>query len=151
MSVKTPEAKEGVRIGSAAKQAGTTARTIRYYEEIGLLPSSDVRAGGAHRLYTEDDIERVKEILRLKNLLGLSLHELKTVIEAEDARAHLKAKFFSDTSEAEKRAILDELMANVDNQLALVNRRRQDLDELEAELTTRRRRVMRRRRELGDQ
>jgi MerR family transcriptional regulator, repressor of the yfmOP operon len=150
----TPQAapaKEGVRIGSAAKQAGTTARTIRYYEEIGLLPSSNGRAGGAHRLYTEDDIERVRELLRLKNLLGLSLDELKTVIEAENAREHLKARFLSDASDEEKRAILDKLLENVDHQLALVNRRRKDLDELEADLTTRRRRAMRRRRELGDQ
>jgi DNA-binding transcriptional MerR regulator len=144
----TQATEEGVRIGAAAKQAGTTARTIRYYEEIGLLPSSASRAGGAHRLYTDDDIERLREILRLKNLLGLTLDELKAVIEDEDARQHLKARFRSDASDAEKKDILSALQAIVERQIELLERRRSALDELEGELTARRRKIMRRLREL---
>jgi DNA-binding transcriptional MerR regulator len=143
------QAKEGVRIGAAAKLAGTTSRTIRYYEEIGLLPSSASRAGGAHRLYSEDDIERVREILRLKNLLGLSLDELKGVIEDEDARQHLRARFRSDVSDAERREILSALQAIVERQIELLDRRRDALKELEDELTARRRKIMRRLRELS--
>jgi DNA-binding transcriptional MerR regulator len=142
-------AKEGVRIGTAAKLAGTTSRTIRYYEEIGLLPSSASRAGGAHRLYSEDDIERVREILRLKNLLGLSLDELKEVIEDETARQHLRARFRSDVSDAEKKEILSALQAIVERQIELLERRRSALDELEGELTARRRKIMRRLREIS--
>lgn len=141
--------KDGVRIGAAAELAGTTARTIRYYEEIGLLPSSDSRAGGAHRLYSEEDIERVREILRLKNLLGLSLDELKGVIEDEDARQHLRARYFDNATVVEKNEILSALQAIVERQLELLERRRSALDELEGELTARRRKIMRRLREIA--
>jgi DNA-binding transcriptional MerR regulator len=72
-----------MRIGEVAKLAGTTPRTIRYYEEIGLLPAAGGRERGAHRLYAEADVERLTELLRLKDLLGLSLEELKELVEAE--------------------------------------------------------------------
>lgn len=139
--------RSGVRIGAAAKAAGTTARTIRYYEEIGLLPAQ--ASGGAHRLYNDEDIERVREILRLKTVLGLSLDELREVIEDEDARRHLRSRFRSDVSNTERREILEQLDAIVDRQLGLLKRRRADIDEMEADLQARRRKIRRRLRELG--
>ena len=48
-----------LRIGDVARLVGTTPRTIRYYEEKGLLPASGDRAAGRHRLYDEDDVERL--------------------------------------------------------------------------------------------
>ena len=62
-------AKAGLRIGDVAKLAGTTPRTIRYYEEIGLLPASAARERGAHRTYAEEDVERLADLLRLKGLV----------------------------------------------------------------------------------
>ncbi len=59
-----------LRIGDVAKLAGTTPRTIRYYEEIGLLPAASAREPGAHRTYAEEDVERLTDLLRLKDLLG---------------------------------------------------------------------------------
>jgi MerR family transcriptional regulator, repressor of the yfmOP operon len=61
-----------LRIGEVADLTGTTPRTIRYYEEIGLLGGSE-RAQGKHRVYTQADVDRVREIIRLRDLLGLSL------------------------------------------------------------------------------
>jgi hypothetical protein len=78
-----------LRIGAVAKLAGTTPRTIRYYEEIGLLPAAGGRKPGAHRSYAEAEVERLTELLRLKDLLGVSLEELKELAEAEGARAEL--------------------------------------------------------------
>ena len=69
--------KAGLRIGDVAKLAGTTPRTIRYYEEIGLLPAAGDREPGVHRTYDAADVERLTELLRLKDLLGVSLEELK--------------------------------------------------------------------------
>ena len=69
-----------LRIGDVAKLAGTTPRTIRYYEEIGLLPAAGDREPGAHRTYEEGDVERLTELLRLKDLLGISLEELKELV-----------------------------------------------------------------------
>jgi DNA-binding transcriptional MerR regulator len=80
---------EKLRIGSFAALTGTTPRTIRYYEEIGLLPCPREREQGQHRCYTRADVERVKEIVRLRDLLGLSLEQLSQVIAVGDPRAEL--------------------------------------------------------------
>ncbi len=65
-----------MRIGEVAALTGTTPRTIRYYEEIGLLSCGMPRQSGQHRAYTEADVERINEIVRLKELLGLSLGQV---------------------------------------------------------------------------
>jgi MerR family transcriptional regulator, repressor of the yfmOP operon len=127
-----------LRIGELAKLAGTTPRTVRYYEEIGLLPEADERQSGAHRTYTEADLERLNEILRLKHLLGLTLDELKTVVAAEDARAILRAEYRATEDAGQRRRILGEGLVHLDAQLALVRRRLADLRALEAELAERR-------------
>ena len=82
-----------LRIGDVAARVGTTTRTIRYYEEIGLLPGGPDRRAGAHRLYGEEDVERLRELLRLKELLGLSLDELRELVAAEDARSARRAEW----------------------------------------------------------
>ena len=91
---------QGLRIGEMARLAGTTPRTIRYYEEIGLLPPSTDRASGRHRLYTEQDVERLRDALRLKELLGVTLDELKQLLEAEEARAALRDEWRSGEAAA---------------------------------------------------
>ena len=63
------------QIGEVEKRAGVSARTIRYYEELGLLPGVRRRAGG-RRVYGPDELERLRFIQRLK-ALGLSLAEIK--------------------------------------------------------------------------
>jgi DNA-binding transcriptional MerR regulator len=139
-----------VRISEVAEAVGTTTRTIRYYEEIGLLPHSEDREHGAHRTYTEADIDRLRETLQLKELLGVSLDELKTLVEAEDARAALRAEWESGGADDDRRrAILDEALGHLERQLALLRDRRSAIEELESELVTRRKRVQRRLRELG--
>ena len=63
------------RIGELAAQVGMTERTIRYYEELGLLDSVKRLEGGT-RVYTDDDVRRLKFIRKLK-VLGLSLQEMR--------------------------------------------------------------------------
>jgi DNA-binding transcriptional MerR regulator len=131
-----------LRIGEVAQRVGTTTRTIRYYEEIGLLPRSGTRTAGAHRVYTERDVERLSDALRLKELLGLSLEELKALVEAEEARAALRDEWHTANPSAERRReILDEALRYVDRQLELVRRRREEIDRLEEELGARRKRL----------
>ena len=69
-------AERTLRIGELAELTGTTPRTIRYYEEIGLLGGSADRAQGKHRCYTQSDVDRIREVVRLRDLLGLSLDQL---------------------------------------------------------------------------
>jgi DNA-binding transcriptional MerR regulator len=140
----------GLRIGDLAKRAGTTPRTIRYYEELGLLPAAAERDAGQHRVYSEGDVERLAQLLRLKDLLGLSLDELRDVVEREDARSALRQEFRHGTpSRARREEILDEALEHIGHQLALVQRRRDKLDALQAELEQRRALVLTRMRELS--
>ena len=133
-----------LRIGDVAKLTGTTARTLRYYEEIGLLPEAEDREAGRHRLYTQADVERVREILRLRDLLGVSLDELRELIAAEDARAALREEFHRTEKPAARRRILEAALGHLDRQLELVQHRREELDRLKRELTATRRRAERR-------
>lgn len=129
-----------MKIGDLAERAGTTPRTIRYYEEIGLLGGGADRASGSHRTYTDGDAERLELILRLKHLLGVSLDDLKTLVEAEDARAVLREEWHASEDPSKRRDILAASSELIDRQLELVRRRRGELERLEKDLTTRRRR-----------
>jgi DNA-binding transcriptional MerR regulator len=126
-----------LRIGEVAELTGTTPRTIRYYEEIGLLPGGE-REQGKHRLYDSADVERIKEIVRLRDLLGLSLEQLSTLLEAEAARAELRREYRETEDPARRRAILEQSLEHIATQLELVRERRRELDKLESELVDRR-------------
>ena len=140
-----------LRIGEVARVVWTTPRTIRYYEEIGLLPEAPSRPSGQHRLYTESDVERLREIVRLRDLLGLTLDELKELMEHEDARAALRAEWRRGAPDTARRhQILDEALGHIDGQLALVRRRQRELERLAEELSAKRRRLRTRRRQLAD-
>ncbi len=137
-----------LRIGEVAERANTTVRTVRYYEEVGLLPGSEERSHGQHRSYSEADVERLKEILQLKELLNLSLEELRGLVEAEEARAAIRAQYRSATEAAERERLLAAAAGHLDRQLALIRDRRAALDELEERLAERRERVAERLAEL---
>jgi DNA-binding transcriptional MerR regulator len=131
-----------LRIGDVAKLAGTTPRTIRYYEEIGLLPVPSDREPGAHRTYAEADVERLTELLRLKDLLGVSLEELKELAAAEGARAAIRREWHEGVDDpARRRQLLEESLTHISRQLELVRRRRDEIAKLETELLSKRKRV----------
>jgi DNA-binding transcriptional MerR regulator len=137
-----------IRIGEVAERVGITPRTIRYYEEIGLLPGGG-RQKGTHRMYEDVDVERLLELTRLRDLLNLSLDELKQLVEAEEARAALRRRFRATESDAERLRIVDEALPLVETQLELVRRRKRELERLETELVDKPRRLLARRRELA--
>ena len=142
-------AEKPLRIGEVAELTGTTPRTIRYYEEIGLLPGSSDRGQGKHRCYTEADVDRVREIVRLRDLLGLSLDQLSQLLEAEAARADLRREWGRTESVAERRRIVDQALGHIGTQLELVRDRRRELEQLEGELVGKQRQLHERIRELG--
>jgi MerR family transcriptional regulator, repressor of the yfmOP operon len=123
-----------LRIGEVAEQVGVTTRTIRYYEELGLLGGAGARSKGAHRHYTEADVARLRELIRLRDLLGLPLEELATLADAEEARAALRDQWHGEPTDDERLAILDEATRLARLQLDLVNARREKLDEFALEL-----------------
>ena len=138
-----------LRIGDVAQLLGTTPRTIRYYEEIGLLAEAPARPSGRHRLYTNAEVERIREVMRLKNLLGVSLEELKTLLTAEEARAEVRAQLQrDDVDPTRRRELLQEALGHFERQLELVRHRAAELAKLEHELCETRKRVRRKIREL---
>jgi DNA-binding transcriptional MerR regulator len=146
-AVAAPE--RPLRIGEVAELTGTTPRTIRYYEEIGLLLEAEDRPQGKRRLYTAADVDRLRELIRLRDLLGLSLHDLKRLVEAETARAGLREQWGHTDDPGEQRRILEEALGHIGSQLALVRERSAELERLEHELATRQRRLRTRLRALG--
>ena len=124
------------RIGEVAELVGTTPRTIRYYEEFGLLAAPPSHAKGRHRTYDEADVRRLQELIRLRDVLGVSLEELKSLVEAEEARAVLRERWQHTAGDADRLAILRQSQRHVTAQLALVRSRREALDRLEDELAT---------------
>ncbi|HEX5173192.1 MAG TPA: MerR family transcriptional regulator [Gaiellaceae bacterium] len=137
-----------LRIGEVAQRVGVTTRTIRYYEELGLLGSGG-REKGAHRTYAEADVARLQELIRLRDLLGLSLDELVELAEAEEARAALRGRWEEDPSDEERLRIVEQAIPHVERQLALVRGRQDTLAEFAGELDAKLRRLRRRRRELS--
>jgi MerR family transcriptional regulator, repressor of the yfmOP operon len=81
-----------LRIGQLADRLGVTTRTIRYYEELGLLKPSS-HTGGGERRYTEDDAAHLQRILELKTLMGFGLDEIRTILESELRLTQLREEY----------------------------------------------------------
>jgi MerR family transcriptional regulator, repressor of the yfmOP operon len=136
------------RIGTVAERLGVTTRTIRYYEELGLLGASSDRCKGEHRLYGEVDIAQLQEVLRLRNLLGLSLDAIVDLAAVEEARAALRNEWESAASDAERHRILDAAQPLVERQLEMVCARQKTLAQFARELRDKLRLIDERRAEL---
>ena len=118
MTVGTAE--PSYRIGEVAERVGVTTRTIRYYEQLGLLGLEPERTKGAHRLYGEADVVRLVELVRLRDLLGLSLEELTALADSGQARAALRDQWAGTTSDGERgRITIDAAIPLVEHQLEL--------------------------------
>jgi DNA-binding transcriptional MerR regulator len=137
-----------MRIGEVAERVGVTQRTIRYYEERGLL-GHGAREKGTHRVYTEVDVARLQELLRLRDLLALTLEDLAELAEAEGARAALRGEWEESTSDAQRLRIVDASTALLEQQLELVRSRREKLDAFADELETKLAGLQQRRDELS--
>ncbi len=138
-----------MRIGEVAEQTGTTPRTIRYYEELGLLGAEAERQQGKHRSYSQADVERIKEIVGLKDLLGLSLDQLSQLVEAETARAEIRRELGGTEDAQRRRELLIQAGGHIETQLGLVQSRLNELHQLEATLLTKRELVKTRLADLG--
>ena len=123
-----------MRIGEVAERVGITTRTIRYYEERGLLGGDAEREKGSHRVYTDADVTRIQELLRLRDLLGLSLDELVEIVEAEEARAALRTEW-EGAGDARRLEIVEAAIPIVERQLELLRARQERLSEFAEELS----------------
>ena len=95
------------RIGEVATRAGVTTRTVRYYQEFGLLVPSGRSPGGTRR-YSEGDVARLLRILELRNVMGLDLERIRVILQAEDRLAELRAEAERGISRVRRRQIVAE-------------------------------------------
>jgi len=117
------------RIGEVAKLTELTTRTLRYWEELGLVGPSSHGAGG-ERLYSAADMARVTRIRDLQQLLGFSLAEVRVVLDTEevDVLDRVRSEFRAgEPSPGRQRELLDEaieandqLLARLDDTLARI-------------------------------
>lgn len=117
-----------IRIGEVAERAGVSTRTLRYYEELGLLPRSPRSAGG-NRLFRPAEVERVQRIRAMQELMGLDLDEIRTVLDAEDRMEELRRQYRRGRDLDSRRALLAEALALNERQVDLV---RSKLERLQA-------------------
>src|SRR3974390_2946622 len=126
-----------LRIQEVAAETGLTARSIRYYEEVGLLAPA-ARSGGAYRLYDADDLGRLRFIAGLRNDAGFSLAEIGQLLEDEQARVRNRDRFRAGSPD-EQRAALADAIARIDRQIDTLRRKRERLDSMAADAAAGRR------------
>lgn len=77
-------AQPALSIGALAAETGCEVQTIRYYEQIGILPKP-ARSAGGHRVYTHEQMQRLR-FIRLSRDLGFSLEDVKELLRLADNR-----------------------------------------------------------------
>ena len=138
------------RIEQVAELTGLTKRTLRYYEERGLL-DPPTRTEGNYRLYSVADVEHINRVKRIRELLGASLAEIREMVEGEEARQSFRDEWARNPDPEARMALLERGSAVVDRQLAVVRAKLADLHELEETLVYKQRRYKDRREELDGQ
>jgi DNA-binding transcriptional MerR regulator len=136
------------RIGEVAKLTGLTTRTLRYWEELGLVAPSSYGSSGERR-YTAADMARVTRIRDLQKLLGFSLAEVRVVLDTEgvDVLDRVRSELRSgEPSPTRHRQLLDEaiaannqLLGRLDITLARIEAFRAEREDVAGRLTARRR------------
>ena len=109
-----------LRINEVAAEIGLTTRTIRYYEEVGLLAPA-ARSDGDYRLYDASDLDRLRFIRDLRDDAGFSLAQIRQLLEDEAARERNRARLRATTDPVERRQYLHEAEERILRQVALLD------------------------------
>ncbi len=121
------------QIGEVCHRTGLTQRALHYYDEIGLLVPSE-RLNGGQRLYSAADLERIERIKNLKRLLGLSLSEIKRMLDADEARDRYLASAQTASDPAHRRKAVESALRVTEDQLQSVRDKVLQLGQLQRQL-----------------
>ena len=121
------------QIGEVCHLTGLTPRALHYYDEIGLLVPSE-RLTGGYRLYSAADLERIERIKEFKRLLGLSLSEIKRILDAEDARERYLAAAEATADPGRRRRAVENALRVTEEQLHSVKDKVEQLGALQRKL-----------------
>jgi DNA-binding transcriptional MerR regulator len=127
--MKNSKSNEFISIGDLAKTIGLTTRTLRYYEEMGIM-TPPRRLDGAVRVYAPDDVRKLKFILRLKEL-GLTIKEMQELDAA-----------YADAKETDK--IIPPLIEMLDKHINNLDKKMSKLASLRKEIVEYRQRMIKR-------
>jgi DNA-binding transcriptional MerR regulator len=111
-----------LRIQEAAAEVGLTPRSVRYYEELGLLRPA-ARSEGDYRLFDDSDLERLRFIKGLRDDAGFSLAEVAQLLEDEEARERGHVAFHATTDPDERKRLLCERAARLERQIETLERK----------------------------
>ena len=125
-----------LQIGEVAERTAVTQRTLRFYEETGLL-KPPTRMEGGFRLYSEADGQRDEQIKRLQNLLGFTLAEIKEMVEAEEVKMQLRAQYRPEAALSQKKAQVLRAIEVTERQHALIRQKVEALTEMQSRLEER--------------
>lgn len=127
--------KEGLviyKIEQVAKKVGLTKRTLRYYEELGLIPPPH-RSEGGFRLYTDDHIERLNKLINARDVLGFSLQELQQYVALlEDFSSHRDLLKQLD-DQAERLRKLESVERLVASQIEMIDQKLERMQKVRSE------------------
>jgi MerR family transcriptional regulator, repressor of the yfmOP operon len=129
-----------LRIQEVAAEVGLTTRSIRYYEELGLLEPA-ARSEGDYRLFDASDLERLRFIKSLRDDAGFSLAQVGQMLEDEVARARNRERLAHTTNPAERRIYLDEALTRVERQIGLLDAKAERIAAMIADARARERRI----------
>ncbi|HUF54822.1 MAG TPA: MerR family transcriptional regulator [Dehalococcoidia bacterium] len=138
-----------LQIGEVAERTGVTQRTLRFYEEKGLLRPPE-RMEGGFRLYSEEDVKRVKHIRRLQDLLGVSLAGIKEMVDADEVLRELRAQFDPAAAIADKRRQLNRATEVTEAQYTIVKQKIEQMRQMEVQLDERLKLFQRWKKELDE-
>ncbi len=136
-----------LRIQEVADEAGVTTRSIRYYEEIGLLRPA-ARSEGDYRLYDASDVERLRHIRELRDVAGFSLAEIAQLLEDEAARASNRVAYQGTDDPAVRRRLIDDSLERVDRAIGMLRAKTDRMADMVQEAEGRRTRLLTRRAEF---
>ncbi len=126
-----------LRIHEVADLVGLTPRSIRYYEEMGLL-SPSARSQGAYRLFDQLDVERLRFITGLRDAAGFSIAEIRALLEDEAARRLAREALAATDDPVERRRILQGRLDSIEGQLTSLRSKLARLQEMVDSLEKRR-------------
>ncbi|WP_248924697.1 MerR family transcriptional regulator [Paenibacillus hamazuiensis] len=122
-----------LKIDDVAKETGLTKRTIRYYEEIGLISPPQRTVGGV-RLYSGEDVERIKKLLIAREVLGFSLQELQQFVKLSDIIEEHKSKFCTSSDREQRKADLEQIDCGLREEIAMIELKLRRMEAFKQEL-----------------
>ncbi|PEA56638.1 MerR family transcriptional regulator [Bacillus pseudomycoides] len=116
------------KIEEVTKQTGLTKRTLRYYEEIGLIHPPE-RSEGNIRLYTDEDVERIKKIVEAKEVLGITLQEMQYFLSLKE---RMEQRRNSDNPQG--REVIQEIANMLTSQIETLDKKMLQMKRVKEEL-----------------